>query len=239
MSKSASAPTQSPPRGSVASVWSLVGGKARHPGAGLVIDLANPAGGLLTGDGERLLGLDVGSERPPLDAWVRGDDVTATWEPGDDRSLRATGLWRSHRPDDAPPAWELVASATTQKLRADATLAVISDVPANEVLSAAWRSGEPPAFTPGSSPHQGLLLVRSGTGRSTLVMLHPSDHQAMTVSMVGQRARVGCLLFPSGVEKGVLLRSRVMAAIGPAGDDLSWAARLVARFASLPAVLST
>lgn len=219
--------------------WTLVGGKAHEHHAGLVLDLADPAGGLQGRDGIRLLGLDVGSRRPPLDAWVRGDDVTVTWEPGDDRGLRATGLWRSHASADAPAAWELVASATTHLLQADATLAVTCDVPADEILSASWRAGQPPAFARRAPPQPGLLLVRSKGGTSVLVMLHPSDHQAMTVTLSDTRAHVGCLLFPTGVEKGVLLRSRVMAAVGPTADDLSWATRLADRFASSPAVLST
>jgi hypothetical protein len=219
--------------------WTLVGGKAHEQHAGLVLDLSDPAGGLQGRDGNRLLGLDVGSERPPLDAWVRGDDVTVTWEPADDRGLRATGLWRSHASTDAPPAWELVASATTHLLSADATVAVTSDVPAEEVLSASWRIGQPPAFERRSSPQQGLLLVRSGGDTSVLVMVHPSDHQAMTVTLSDTRAHVACLLFPTGVEKGVLLRSRVMAAVGPKADDLTWAARLAERFAASPAMLST
>jgi hypothetical protein len=243
MSRSSSASSKASqaaaPRGPTDSVWTLAGGRAQDRVGGVVLDLSAPALGLVTPTGDRWLGFDVGVGRPPLDAWARGDDVTAIWEPGDDRGLRATGLWRCHGADAGVVSWELVASATTRLLHADATLAVTSDVKALEILSAAWQAGTPPPFAPGTSTHHGLVLLRRGDGRSLLLMLHPSDHQTVTVAVEQGRARVGCWLFPTGVEKGVLLRSRVVAAIGPTADDVTWGARLAARFAASPPVLST
>lgn len=225
--------------GRAESVWTLVGGRAEERAGGVALDLSAPAAGLVAPSGDRWLGFDVGVGRPPLDAWVRGDDVTAIWEPGDDRGLRATGLWRCHGAEGGVISWELVASATTRLLHADATLAVTSDIAADEILSAAWHGGTPSAFAPGPSTHHGLVLLRRGDGRSVLVMLHPSDQQTVTVAHEHGRARVGCWLFPTGVEKGVLLRSRVFAAIGPTADDTVWGARLAARFAASPPALST
>jgi hypothetical protein len=243
MSRSPSAPSQASQvkalRGRVDSVWTLAGGRAEDRDRGVVLDLSAPATGLVTPAGDRLLGFDVGVGRPPLDAWVRGDDVTAVWEPGDDRGLRATGLWRSCGADNGVVSWELVASATTRLLHADATLAVTSEVAATELLSAAWRSGMPSSFRPGTPTDHGLVLLRRGDGSSILLMLHPTDDQTVTVAVEHGRARVGCWLFPTGVEKGVLLRSRVIAAVGPTADDIAWGARLAARFASSPPVLST
>jgi hypothetical protein len=227
------------PRGSTESAWTLAGGRAEDRAGGVVLDLSAPALGLVTPAGDRWLGFEVGVGRPPLDAWVRGNDVTAIWEPGDDRGLRATGLWRCHGVDAGVVSWELVASATTRLLHADATLAVTSDVKAVEILSAAWQAGTPSPFAPGSPAHHGLVLLRHGDGQSLLLMLHPSDHQTVTVAVEQGRARVGCWLFPTGVEKGVLLRSRVVAAIGPTAHDIAWGARLAARFAASPPVLST
>ena len=243
MSRSRSASSQASQvkalRGRVDSVWALAGGKAEDRDRGVVLDLSVPAAGLVTPAGDRLLGFDVGVGRPPLDTWVRGNDVTAVWEPGDDRGLRATGLWRSHGGDDGVVSWELVASATTRLLHADAALAVTSEVAAAELLSATWRSGIRTSFLPGTPTDHGLVLLRRGDGNSILVMLHPTDDQTVTVAVEHGRARVGCWLFSTGVEKGVLLRSRVIAAIGPTADDTAWGARLAARFATSPPVLST
>ncbi len=243
MSRSSSAASKDSPAtahgGRAESVWTLAGGRAQDRAGGVVLDLSVPALGLVTPTGDRWLGFDVGVGRPPVDAWVRGDDVTAIWEPGDDRGLRATGLWRCHGAEAGLVSWELVASATTRLLHADATLAVTSDVAAVEILSAAWHAGASSPFTPGTPSHHGLVLLRRGDGRSLLLMLHPTDHQTVTVALEHGRARVGCWLFPTGVEKGVLLRSRVVAAIGPTADDVAWGARLAARFAASPPALST
>ncbi len=237
-----------------ASVWGLEGHVASAACRGVRLDLAHPSAGLVTTTGDHLLGLDLGldpgQERPPVDRWVRGDDITATWEPGDERELRATGLWRQlHLPAiDGPRvagggtgvvAWELIASATTRLLRADSTLAVTSDLDVGSVLMAAWERGVPLPFLPGIDPHKGLVLVRRSRAPSVLLMLHPSDHQAVSVERCGERTRIGCWLFPTGVEKGVLLRSRVLAAIGPAEGDMTWAADLATWFAASPPELAT
>ena len=243
MARSASASSkvgQAPAsRGPAESAWTLAGGRAEDRAGGVVLDLSAPAAGLVTPTGNRWLGFDVGVGRPPVDAWVRGDDVTAVWEPADDRGLRATGLWRCHGALDGVVAWELVASATTRLLHADATLAVTSDVAANDILSAAWQAGTPATFASGTPTDHGLVLLRLTKGRSLLLALHPSDQQTVTVALEHGRARVGCWLFPTGVEKGVLLRSRVIAALGPTVDDTVWATRLAGRFAASPPALST
>jgi len=235
------------------SAWRIRGGRAEatvragFPAgpAGLVaIDLAAPAGGLVTVAGDHLLGVDIGAEHAPRDAWVRGDDLVATWESGDERELVTTALWRR---DGAPglvvdagiDAFVIVASATTRLLQADSTLAVTSSLAAETVLSARWEGSRPGRPTEKIDPRDGIHLVRRGDGRSVLIAIHPADHQASTIVRAGDRVRIACWLFAAGVEKGVLLRSRVLAAVGPAEGDLEWTRALAARFADLPPELST
>lgn len=246
MSRSASSPapdTASHDR--AGSAWILEGWRARDRTAGATLDLTIPSSGIATPSGDRLLGFVVGGNRPPIDAWVRGDDVTATWEGIDERELRATGLWRAHHEAGGLTAWELVASATTRRLRADATLVVASEVAAAEVLTAAWRRGGLLSFSAAAMSDPELALIRRGDGRSVLLLPHPADlegradHPALGVATEGGRADVRCRLFPAGVEKGVLLRSRVFGAVGPTADDTVWAARLASRFAASPPLLST
>ena len=222
-----------------AAAWSLEGGHAHDRRGRAVLDLTVPAAGLVTESGDRLLGFDVGEARPPIDAWVRGDDITAIWEPGDARGLRATGLWRAGHDDAGIATWELVASATTRHLRAEATLEVISTVRAAEILLAESVHGASTAFSPAAISRPASILVRRGDGMSVLHVLHPGEPPAMTVVRDGGNARVACALFPAGVEKGVLLRSRVLAAVGPTADDVAWSARLATAFAASPPLLST
>jgi hypothetical protein len=72
-----------------------------------------------------------------------------------------------------------------------------------------------------------------------LVAAHPGDARRMTVRREGTRIVVECWLFSTELEKGVLLRSRVLAAIGPTADATRWAGDLAARFAASPPILTT
>ena len=54
----------------------------------------------------------------------------------------------------------------------------------------------------------------------------------------GQRAVVECWIFSSAIEKGVLLRSRVLAAIGPTTGDLEWASGLATAFSASEPMLT-
>jgi len=220
--------------------WSLAGHHASAGGGEVRLDLDHPSAGLVTPAADHLLGIEFGVAGPPVDQWRRGPDITAVWESGDARALRATGLWRDlPAAGDGVQAWELIASASTAHLHADSTLAVVCDLHADNVLSASWEGARPTAFSPGHAPRRGIVLVRRGGMPSVLVMLHPSDHQAVTLTHLDHRARIDCWLFPTGVEKGVLLRSRVLAALGPAEDDLRWSDALARAFAASPPDLAT
>ena len=208
---------------------------------GAHVDLERPAAGLATQSGDHVLGLDLDAACAATDVWVRGADLTAAWQADSRRGLKATSMWRC-RCAAAPAgvtAWELVASATTALPHADSTLAVTSDVAADTILSAVWQERSPAPFSTDASPRRGLVLLRRGDGTSALLLVHPDDHQAVTVERRSGRARLACWLFPTGVEKGVLLRSRVMAAIGPAAGDTEWARELALGFAASPPFLDT
>ena len=72
-----------------------------------------------------------------------------------------------------------------------------------------------------------------------LVAAHPGDARRMTVRRDGKRVVVECWLFSTELEKGVLLRSRVLAAVGPTADATRWAGDLAATFAASPPMLTT
>jgi hypothetical protein len=92
-----------------------------------------------------------------------------------------------------------------------------------------------------SSPEATCVLMRRDgpSGTSVLVATHPGDARRMTVRRDGKRVVVECWLFSTALEKGVLLRSRVLAAVGPTADATRWAGNLAAKFAASPPMLTT
>lgn len=227
--------------------WSLTDRVATlaHDGLRVALDLAAPAAGLVVAgvDGctDHLLGVQLGAHgtTAPTELWLRGPDLTAVYEPADARRLRATALWRVR--GGAPPAWELVLSAQTSLVESDAALAVASGVAGEDVRAAPAGGRWQPVDDGVLAGDDVALLVRRGghAATSVLVAVHPGDVRRVTVRRGDGRARIECGVFSSAIEKGVLLRSRVLAAVGPARGDEAWAAALTAAFAASPPVLQT
>jgi hypothetical protein len=190
-----------------------------------------------------LLGLDLRSDCRLTDHWIRGDDVTAVYESADARHLRTTAMWRLHRPDGATRAWELIASAQTSLLQSDSVLAVVSEIDATDILWGTCTNGAVQWHAAESSHATCVLMHGGGHDRSSdtsvLVAAHPGEARRMTVRRDGTRVVIECWLFSTALEKGVLLRSRVLAAIGPSADATRWAAELAATFAASPPMLTT
>ncbi|MFN5757040.1 MAG: hypothetical protein ACK48M_09665 [Planctomycetia bacterium] len=185
------------------------------------IAVATPAAGA-----DHLLGIDLRSAARLAERWARGADVTAVYETTDARRLRATAMWRL---DSAAPAlpreiaiWELVISAQTSRLETYSSLAVVSHVAATDLVAVG----------------AGGVLARRGDGTSALILVHPDDLKKVSYEHRAGRGTISCWLFSSAVEKGVLLRSRVLAAIGPAEGDTRWAAAVAETFAASPPMLT-
>ncbi len=251
--------TPRPPVGP-ATGWTISGHSATATAAKL--DLHQPGHGLTTSRGERLLGLDLTCRGAadktllgPSEYWARGSDLTAIYEPADWRHLRTTAMWREMKPHGADSAWELIASAQTSLLHSDPQLTVNSDIAGDEILCGGWPAS--PAlpgiiFTPGTGGECRALLVRSACAPTVLVVVHPREQRqqpppigktasqpVLTAARHGGRISISCELFPCGVEKGVLLRARVLAAVGPFQGDIEWATRLAEVFAASPPELAT
>jgi len=222
--------------------WTIAGLRALRAEAAL--DLAAPETGLLlAATGDRLLGVDLaavaGQAVPPCDQWTRGDDLVAVYEPADPRQLRATALWRRlARPH---PAWELVISAQTSLLESDSRLAVISELAIGEIAWGCWAEGRVDwkplaAGSPCPAAAECLLIERSDD--AVMLAVHPADARRIEITPHNKRLRIACWLFPAELEKGVLLRSRARAAVGPCGTT-GWASEIVASLASEPPPLTT
>jgi hypothetical protein len=195
------------------------------------IDLDRPTDGIAVAsraaEADHLLGIDLRSAARLAERWSRGADVTAVYETTDARRLRATAMWRL---DSAAPAlsreiavWELVISAQTSLLESDSSLAVVSRVAATDLVTIG----------------AGGVLARRGDRTSALIIVHPDDLKKVSYEHRAGRGTITCWLFSSAVEKGVLLRSRVLAAIGPAEGDNHWAAAIAETFATSPPMLTT
>jgi len=231
--------------------WSLVGGRAEchGPGVAATIDLDRPLGGISTlprdpAGGDHVLGIDLRGDGRRSEQWTRGSDLTAVYETDDARRLRATAMWRlagdAERSAARSPAacWELVLSAQTSLLASDSSIAVVSDIAAATV---AWFDSRGSRFAPEPQPWPAAngMVARRPDGTSALVLVHPDDFRSTSVECREGRARISCWLFSTSVEKGVLLRSRVLVAIGPTTAESDWAAALARSFTASAPVLTT
>ena len=223
----------------------LIDSRSASPAA---IDLDQPRQGItVTRSGvagsDSLLGLDLRSDCRLTDHWVRGDDVTAVYETVDARHLRTSAMWRLHPSDEGTRAWQLIASAQTSLLQSDSVLAVVSEIEASDILWGTCTDGTVQWHADPSPEATCILLRRGGAtdsdSTSVLVAAHPGDARRMTARRDGTRVVVECWLFSTELEKGVLLRSRVLAAVGPAADATGWAGDLAAMFAASPPMLTT
>lgn len=246
--------------------WSAESGSVvdRRDGIAATLDPRDPAAGLSVAVAtsaarspvavDHLLGLDLGTTCRPADHWLRGGDFTVVYEPADARHLRATAMWRLRAATVGVTAWELIVSAQTSLLHSRPALAVVADVAGEELLaggrlaatagSDGARSWSSPAGYGSLPDDTACALVRRGAAEelaalSVLVAVHPLDPHRIAVRRHGGRVRLECRLFPEALEKGVLLRSRVLAAIGPSAGDRAWADRLVAAFEASPPPLTT
>jgi hypothetical protein len=252
---------------------------------GLSDAIATPVG---PSDGDRLLGVDVGRVDRAVDHWLRAGDLAAVYEPDDSRRLRATAMWRLQPRESAAPgvACELILSAQTSVLESDSGLAVVTEFAAGRVFhgqgdqtsgagaattaagaGVVWRAVDDAAETVPAGV-TAVLVHRespSGPGSIGIVAVHPADLRTIAIERRGDRLRITCWLFTGDLEqtleKGVLLRGRVLAAVeglprqphdpptavrpgrpasgDGAGDLLGWATAAVRRFNASPPPLTT
>ena len=225
-------------------IWSISGSVASLPtvAGGGRLDVALPKNGLEfrspASGCDTVLGVDLSSLS---DHWLRGADVVAAYEPDDSRRLRSTVMWRAHGSREGVVSWEVVVSAQTSLLETNVAVAVLSDVAADTLLwspggeSSRWRS----MAAASALPEGAAAVLARREGSSCLVAVHPADARRIDIERSAGRCGVTCRLFAAPLEKGVLLRSRVVAAVGPAMGDEAWADQVLRAFAASPPPLTT
>ena len=236
---------------SAAAAWSLVRLRASC-GLGEVassLDLERPAAGIavvLPGSTEPagLLGVEVDADCGCSDAWCRGADITAVYEAHAGR-MRAMATWRASPPwldvPKVPRIWcrEVVVSAQTALPCTAPHVAVVADAAGRGVPLELTRGRL--AVAPEDRPPHGFIVERPGVA-AVLFLAHPDDPRDLACRADARRTRLSARLFPAQLEKGVLLRSRVVAAFGPpidVQDPAGWPAAVAAAFAASPPPLTT
>jgi hypothetical protein len=246
-------------------MWRVEGYKAHLalPALSASIDLFNPAQGLanLTLSGAPIEGqvLQVALPSraaeavPPIEHYTRGGDLVATYSENGAWPFRAQLYWRtaSHRGERATAAVELVASVQTHLLDSRAALGTHSEVAAREVfrLCGAPRARFEPVVAreanrlePSAAP--ACFLFRLNESLSYAEMVHPVDFQGATISLAARaprdlQVRLSHELFVSPLEKGVILRARVLALFLARDDDMRVAAEHYAIFSAAEPPLTT
>jgi hypothetical protein len=229
--------------------WTLSGCDAVATAVNTRIDLAEAPLGLAVADGLQVLGLLLPEGCRPVEAWQRGTDLTAVYEPQDDRQLRITAMWRlgAAASGSATRSWQMVLSSQTSLLTSTAELTVISTINGVHSNEHGRWAGDSVAWEIEHELPATCLRVRQatpdGVGRCVLIAIHPDDPGAITTERRDNGSeQVACRLFPSDVEKGVLLRSRVLVAVGTDEATLEasdgWSADLLRQFAGSPPVLT-
>jgi len=211
------------------------------------------------------LGLPIADAARSVDHYVRGSDLIATYEETAGRPLRAQIYWRaaSRRVDSsatsAPPgAIELVTSVQTGLLDSDPRMATQTLVSATEVFE--LSDADSGAFSKLDGVSAETEYNPTGATACFLVrlplrvwsyaeMVHPLDAQASTVGMAfrpsndfagsGSVWRLRHELFLQRLEKGVILRARVLGLFLSRDDDMRAAAERYAAFCAEEPPLTT
>lgn len=223
------------------------------------IDLLRPNDGLsvrLAGNPPlRILGLARGDQGPldssQVEAYVRGADLVATYDELPPRNLRAQVYWRRlHSADFASSgssrinaAFDFIVSVNTSLLDTDPQASIRAQLPACAEALSLNRSGRfemLPFLAKGrtltSVESAGCLLIRLVGGRFSYVeMVHPLDFNRTTIecqTAAATRVDLSHQLFQERLEKGVILRARLRAAVLATENDESTAQAAYCHFAT-------
>jgi len=181
----------------------------------------------------------------PDECYVRKSDLMAVYDPSDRRPIHVETRWRVTTPlalSGTLAGIELMVSVRTELLDSRSELSVHSALPAAEVLRLADPRSGRFEMLDAERPHlldpnggSGCLVFRfSNSDLSYAEMVHPADFREDRLRGEGESARITRLshrLFPSPLEKGVILVARVQGILLRRSNDTRAAAEHYSAFA--------
>ncbi|MEM9187253.1 MAG: hypothetical protein AAGB00_12235 [Planctomycetota bacterium] len=208
-------------------------------GGAATIDLANPSRGLVgvPGVSGAVLGIQAASasatELRLADAYVRGADLVARFTPSTNFPFGTEVYWRvGRRPE--PPTIELIASVQTDLLDTHPKLMTRSVVGSSSVSPIVEQDGVIDAASELDQDMPKAVGCLAGAGPVWVEFAHPSDRREALLEAArhpGDTVSIGWRLFSAFLEKGVIRRARITAALLSSADPTTVGA-LYRRFAT-------
>lgn len=215
-------------------MWRLEGSKARLETSRLTceLDLAWPRRGLtklagsldpsnaFSAEGAAIMQLKLPSNATLLtDAYVRGNDLVATYDESADLPCRAQVYWHIENESDVLGI-QLIVSVQTSLLDAAPSLTVVSQVAGSVRLI-----------------EEGVALLPLQD--STVAYAEVTDGSNIESTIVHNNSQITNRLFPGSLEKGVIRRARILGCFLPASSAEQTARTLHERFARSAPPLTT
>jgi hypothetical protein len=248
--------------------WQIENSSARLKLARLSarVNPLDPAAGVgdVSVDGRPLLGLaPLAVDLPRVESqhaasnvevYVRGGDLVATYADRPEPQMRTQIYWRAatHDLQQAVAAVELVASVQTNLLDSCPKLSTHSRIDASEVFQltdpeqgtfAPLNPRPARAETRGQAERGSCYLFRLAGGSFSYVeIVHPAEAQHSSCDATnnpGTSCALRHRLFAERLEKGVILRARVLGVLMDRSGDQAAAARHYASFLSAELPLTT
>jgi hypothetical protein len=186
------------------------------------------------------------------DAYIRGGDLVAAYEPAKDWPYAPTIYWCTERPaagHGALAALSLLVSIQTNLLDTHPQVHVATELPAVEVLQLSVGAGDKinsstleskKRFIASESTTAGVLWRLHGVQVSYIEIAEANDFRQLTIERDDRGScRADWELFAEFLEKGVIRRARLQAAFLPRENDVQLAADLCRSLESRPLPLTT
>lgn len=189
----------------------------------------------------------IAPNRLPLDAYVRQQDLIATYAPSEGRNVQTQIYWRAKQVDNAITI-ELILSAQTHLLDSRPSLHTLSTLPGGAVFHLGEGGNDLQELAVdfqsrrefSTSPCMPLLLFRPhGAAYSYAEMVQPADYAGASLELRGEELlRFSHPLFAERLEKGVIRRVRLCGALLPRDGDQERALEVYRNFIAEPLPLT-